>query len=75
MKLHLGLIFILVHILCTVSVLGTHDRFQIVENEYGKTNGRLLHLRRDGPVHTIREVEVDTSLALNNAREYIHVSL
>ncbi len=50
-----------------------YERFQIVENEYGKSYVRLLHLRREGPVHTIREFEVDTSLTLNNVKDYTHV--
>lgn len=44
--------------------LGTYD-FQNRENYdfgrygYGKNHVKLLHVRRDGPIHTIREYEVN----------------
>ena len=50
-----------------------YERFEIVENEYGKANVRLLHLRREGIVHSIREFEVDTSLTLDDTKDYTKV--
>ena len=50
-----------------------YERFEIVENEYGKANVRMLHLRREGLVHTIREFEVDTSLTLDDTKDYTKV--
>jgi hypothetical protein len=32
-----------------------YDRFEIVDHEYGKNAVRMLHLRREGAVHSIRE--------------------
>ena len=51
-----------------------YERFEIVENEYGKANVRLLHLRREGIVHSIREFEVDTSLTLDDTKDYTKVT-
>ena len=51
-----------------------YERFEIVENEYGKANVRLLHLRREGIVHSIREFEVDTSLTLDDTKDYTKVA-
>ena len=50
-----------------------YERFEIVENEYGKANVRMLHLRREGLVHSIREFEVDTSLTLDDTKDYTKV--
>jgi len=47
-----------------------YESFEIVENEYGKASVRMLHLRREGIVHTIREFEVDTSLTLDDTKDY-----
>ena len=51
-----------------------YERFEIVENEYGKANVRMLHLRREGIVHSIREFEVDTSLTLDDTKDYTKVA-
>ena len=50
-----------------------YESFHITENEYGKANVRMLHLRREGLVHTIREFEVDTSLTLDDTKDYTKV--
>ena len=47
--------------------------YTIVDNEYGKTNVRMLHLQRDGLKDTIRDLEVDTSLTLDSNIEYTQV--
>ena len=51
-----------------------YESFEIVENEYGKASVRMLHLRREGIVHTIREFEVDTSLTLDDTKDYTKVA-
>ncbi|XP_042858623.1 uricase-like [Penaeus japonicus] len=38
---------------------------------YGKNHVKLLHLRREGPVHTIKEYEVNTALTLDSDKDYI----
>ena len=57
----------------TMNGRNMYESFQIVENEYGKANVRMLHLRREGIVHTIREFEVDTSLTLDDTKDYTKV--
>ena len=43
-----------------------------VERRYGKNFVRLLYVKRRGAVHEIKEVEVNTALTLNDARDYLH---
>ncbi|XP_045115685.1 uricase-like [Portunus trituberculatus] len=38
---------------------------------YGKGNVKLLHVRRDGPVHSIKEFEVSTQLTLESDKDYL----
>lgn len=38
--------------------------YSIVDDAYGKNNVKLLHVKRDGPVHSIQELEVNTELTL-----------
>ena len=57
----------------TMNGRNIYERFEIVENKYGKANVRMLHLRREGLVHTIREFEVDTSLTLDDTKDYTKV--
>ena len=51
------------------------DSFEIVDNEYGKTGVRMMHLRRDGLRDVIKDLEVDTSLTLDSDIEYTHVRM
>ena len=46
------------------------DRFEIIDRAYGKSWVKLLHLKRDGLVHHIRELEVDTYLTLDSDKDY-----
>merc|ERR1712215_569727 len=46
------------------------ESFKIVESAYGKAGVKILHVSKHGSVHTIRELEVETSLALNNYKDY-----
>ena len=38
---------------------------------YGKNYVRLLHVRRDGDVHHIKELEVNTALSLSDTKDYL----
>lgn len=38
---------------------------------YGKSAVKILHVRRDGPVHSIKEYEVDTQLTLDSDKDYL----
>ena len=55
--------------------ISNNNDYTIVDNEYGKTNIRMLHLQRDGLKDTIRDLEVDTSLTLDSNIEYTQVFL
>jgi urate oxidase len=44
--------------------------YSIVDDAYGKTNVKLLHIKRDGPVHSIQELEVNTHLTLSTKKDY-----
>jgi len=45
---------------------------EFVDRCYGKNYVRLLHVRRQGDVHHVVEVEVNTSLTLSDTRDYLH---
>jgi len=49
--------------------MGT-ESFQIIESAYGKAGVKILHVSQQGSVHTIRELEVETLLTLNNHKDY-----
>lgn len=46
------------------------EEFKIVDREYGKAWVKMLHIKRDGFVHTIREYEVHTKLTLSTDKDY-----
>lgn len=46
------------------------DSFRIVHSEYGKGGVKILHVSKHGAVHSIRELEVETLLTLNNHKDY-----
>jgi len=46
------------------------DSFKIVESAYGKAGVKILHVSKQGSVHTIRELEVETLLTLNSHKDY-----
>lgn len=48
------------------------ENLEWVDRGYGKNNVKLLHVRRDGPVHSIKEYEVNTQLTLETDKDYIH---
>jgi len=45
--------------------------FTFVDTGYGKNYVKLLHIRREGPVHHIKELEVNTQLTLDNKKDYL----
>jgi len=46
------------------------ESFKIVESAYGKGGVKILHVSKQGSVHTIRELEVETLLTLNSHKDY-----
>ncbi|XP_049831366.1 uricase isoform X1 [Schistocerca gregaria] len=46
-------------------------RYELHEYGYGKNYVKLLHVKRDGATHSIREYEVNTHLRLNSKRDYL----
>jgi len=46
------------------------ESFKIVHSEYGKGGVKILHVSKRGAVHSIRELEVETLLTLNNHKDY-----
>lgn len=41
------------------------------DRRYGKNFVRLLHVKREGKRHTVRELEVSTNLTLNDTRDFV----
>lgn len=48
------------------------DRYEITDQGYGKSFVKILHVRKNGLEHTVKEFEVNTILKLNNQRDYKH---
>jgi urate oxidase len=46
-------------------------RYELGKYGYGKNSVKLLHVRRDGALHTIREYEVSTHLKLLSKKDFI----
>ncbi|CAD7079326.1 unnamed protein product [Hermetia illucens] len=46
------------------------SEYKITDYGYGKNNVKIMHVRRDGPVHSIREFEVSTHLKLESKKDY-----
>jgi len=46
------------------------ETFSISASAYGKGGVKILHVSKQGSVHTIRELEVETLLTLNNHKDY-----
>lgn len=46
--------------------------YEWVNRGYGKNNVKMLFVRRDGVVHSIKEYEVSTELTLDTDDDYIH---
>lgn len=48
----------------------TPHRYTISDFGYGKDSVKVLHVKRDGPVHSIKELEVGTHLKLYSKKDY-----
>jgi len=48
----------------------TNSEFCFVDTGYGKNHIKLLHTRRDGPTHHIKEFEINTQLTLDSKKDY-----
>lgn len=46
--------------------------FQISDTGYGKDHVKMLHVRREGNVHFIKEFEVNTHLKLYSKKDYLN---
>lgn len=44
----------------------------ISNHGYGKDHVKILHVNRNGPVHSVKEFEVSTRLKLYSKKDYIH---
>lgn len=51
---------------------GFHHEFQISDTGYGKDHVKMLHVRREGNVHHIKEFEVNTHLKLYSKKDYLN---
>ena len=52
--------------------MNSYEDVKFVERQYGKNYVRLLHVKRQGLVHNVRELEVDTKLCLDDVRDFTH---
>lgn len=48
------------------------SEYQITDSGYGKDNVKLLHIERNGKVHSIKEFEVNTHLQLYSKKDYLN---
>ena len=49
-----------------------NSEFTFVDSGYGKNFIKLLHIRREGATHYIKEFEVNTKLALDSKKDYLY---
>jgi len=49
----------------------SEGRYELGQYGYGKNSVKLLHVRRDGALHTIRECEVSTHLKLLSKKDFM----
>lgn len=47
------------------------SEYQISNYGYGKDSIKILHVVRNGPVHSIKELEVGTKLKLISKKDYL----
>lgn len=48
-----------------------YEEYEISDAGYGKDSVKLLHVHHDGPLHIIKELEVNTHLKLYSKKDYI----
>lgn len=46
--------------------------FEISDTGYGKDHVKMLHVRREGNIHYIKEFEVNTHLKLYSKKDYLN---
>ena len=46
------------------------EKVEFTDRRYGKNYVRLLHVRRNGPVHDVKELEVNVALTLKSIEDY-----
>lgn len=51
---------------------GSNLKTEFAFSGYGKNYVKLLQLRREGKIHYVKELEVNTQLTLNNTKDYLH---
>lgn len=54
------------------SSVNTKFEFEISDTGYGKDHVKILHVRREGNVHYIKEFEVNTHLKLYSKKDYLN---
>lgn len=47
-------------------------RYVLSDHSYGKNSVKILYVERKGPVHVIKELEVNTHLKLKSYQDYTH---
>lgn len=47
-------------------------RFVITDRSYGKNAVKIMYVERNGPVHVVKEMEVNTHLKLYSQKDYIY---
>lgn len=47
-------------------------QFEISDTGYGKDHVKMLHVRREGNIHYIKEFEVNTHLKLYSKKDYLN---
>ena len=47
---------------------------KFIDRSYGKAFVKMLHIKRNGNVHAIKEYEVSTLITLNSDKDYKQVS-
>lgn len=50
-------------------------QYAISDYGYGKDSVKILHVQRNGPVHSIKEFEVGTHLKLYSKKDYFYGEL
>lgn len=50
----------------------TSNDYEICDSGYGKDHVKILHVRREGAVHHIKEFEVNTHLKLYSKKDYMY---
>jgi hypothetical protein len=55
-----------------VPTVASKSEYEITNYGYGKDHVKILHVTRNGAVHTIKELEVGTKLKLYSQKDYLY---